>query len=146
MAYSQKPGRSPLLKTGNGIPSPLLQGFPVQSYSNEQINNPRNTKQVKDAMNSENKAISVVNSYKSNSKLSPEDLSTEIGAVSDSIVERNRLFKNNIGTTESRDKMSSKTAEATRKAAGSKKTTMKPNPKTGSPAQMKKTPVKMKKC
>lgn len=131
MAYTQKPGRSPLLKTGNGIPSPLLQSFPVQSYSNEQLNNPKIPKANRDIMSKENKAISVVNSYKSNSKLSPEDLSTEIGAVSDSIAERNRLFKGNIGTTESRDKISSKTAEATRKASGSKKTTVKSNPKTG---------------
>lgn len=146
MAYTQNPGRSPLLKTGNGIPSPLLQGFPVQSYSNDDLFNPKLPQVTKDEMRNQNKAISAVNSYKSNSKLSPEDLSLEVGAANDSIVERNRLFKNNIGTTESRDRMSSKTAEATRKAGGSKKTTVKSNPKTGSPAQMKKTPAKMKKC
>jgi hypothetical protein len=68
MAFTQKPGRSPFLKTGNGLPSVLMQVDPTQK-----------------AKELEDKAKKAVASYKSNKKLNTSELAIETAAAKDSI-------------------------------------------------------------
>jgi hypothetical protein len=139
MAYTQNPGRGNSSKTGSGIPTPLLQ----------------TGKQVIDASD---RAKSIVESYKSNKKLTPRDLDIEHAAATDSILAANP-DKPYLYTSREKKQMGNKAANNTRKINNSsirvdKKEVF--NSKTGyedaynkrstSPAQMKKTPAKMKKC
>lgn len=147
MAYKQNPGRPPLLKTGNGIPSALLQtNFPLQLYSNDQVNNPFTDKAIRKVMADENKAKQAVNSYKSNSKLNERDLDIEVSAASDSIQKRKDLTREFNANPHSKfnidmhiDNESKKAADEVRKINNSTK----PKPKPKPAPQMRKTSSKV---
>jgi len=74
MAFTQKPGRTPFLKTGNGLPSALRQEVDPK------------LQKVKEQEDRVNKAVK---SFKSNRSFNSSELAIEKAAVNDSIIAAN---------------------------------------------------------
>lgn len=99
MAYTQSPGRSPLLKTGNGVPSALLQ-----------VKNPKTSQLTKKL----NLSKSIMDKIEEVSKENKNRVTTERQAVSDSTSVADKLK----GTKFQKALAGSNAANATRDKAG----------------------------
>lgn len=119
MAYTQKPGRTPFLKTGNGIPSALMQQIDPETL--KKMKQDREIRDRNEAIDKKSyRAEKAVDSYKSNKKLGEKDLLIERAAARDSIDAANPKDAH-LFTSRQKAAMGHKSAEETRKLNNSSK-------------------------